>query len=226
MKKMLTAAMGATIALSTSACQTTDPRTGETKISNTAKGAALGALAGAALGALTQTSDGKQAAKNAMIGAGIGALGGAAAGRYMDEQERKLRESMEGTGVEVERVGDRVNLNMPGDITFALGSSELSSSFYPVLGDMANVLQEYDQTIVSIDGHTDTSGSADLNQRLSEERADNVAAFILGQGVMPERFIVTGHGESLPKVATGDNVKEAANRRVEISIVPFTEETS
>ena len=86
-------------------CTTTDPYTREQKTSHTTRGAIFGALGGAAIGALTNTSSGKQAAKNALIGAGVGALAGGAVGAYMDNQEKKLRERLEGTGVGVRRTG-------------------------------------------------------------------------------------------------------------------------
>ena len=220
---MKQASLIAAAGLVLAACQTTDPYTGEQKTSNTARGAVIGALAGTAVGALTNTSDGEQAAKNAMIGAGVGALGGAAIGRYMDNQEAELREQLEGTGVSVTRSGDNIVLNMPGDVTFDLGSANLNSDFYPVLTDVGVVLNKYEQTIVNVDGHTDTSGAADLNADLSQERANGVARYIIEQGIMPQRFIVTGFGESRPKVATGDGVKEAMNRRVEIWLSPLTQ---
>ena len=220
MKKQLAAALAGGMFLA--ACQTTDAYTRETKTSNATKGAVIGAVAGAAIGALTNTSDGKQAAKNAMIGAGVGALGGAAAGGYMDKQEAELREQLDGTGVSVTRSGDQIILNMPGDVTFGLGSAALNSDFYPVLTDVAIVLKKYPKTVVNIDGHTDTSGSADLNYNLSQERANNVARYVIEQGIMPERFIVTGYGETRLKVPTGDGVKNATNRRVEIWLSPLT----
>lgn len=204
------------------ACQTTDAYTRDTKTSNATRGAVIGAVAGAAIGALTNTSSGEQAAKNAMIGAGVGALGGAAVGGYMDKQEAELREQLEGTGVSVTRSGDSIILNMPGDITFALGSADVNSGFYPVLTDVAVVLKKYEKTIVNVDGHTDTSGTAEFNATLSQNRANNVARYIIEQGIMPERFIVTGYGESRPKIPTGDGVKEAQNRRVEIWLSPLT----
>ena len=220
MKRFATAAVSALVLAG--ACQTTDPYTRETKVSNTAKGAAIGAAAGAVLGAVTNTSSGRQAAKNAMIGAGVGALGGAAVGGYMDEQERQLRERLDKTGVGVTRSGENLILNMPSDVTFAFDKADINPDFWPVLRDVAFVLEKYDKTIVNIDGHTDTSGSAEYNQKLSVARAENVAHHLLQEGVMPERFIVTGYGESRPRIVTGDGVKEPLNRRVEIRISPLT----
>ncbi len=204
------------------ACQTVDPYTRETKISNTTKGAALGALGGAVLGALTNTSDGKQTARNAMIGAGIGALAGGAVGNYMDRQEARLRQRLDETGVSVTRVGDSIYLNMPSDVTFASGQANLNPAFDYVLQDVGLVLNEFDKTIINIDGHTDTTGSTAFNQQLSVNRADSVASFLIGEGVRPERMIVRGYGENSLKIQTGDGVNEPLNRRVEIHISPLT----
>src|SRR5215510_6372177 len=117
-------------------CMTTDPYTGEQKVSKTAKGAGIGALAGAAVGALTG-GDGKAHRKNALIGAGVGALAGGAVGNYMDRQEAKLRSQLQGTGVSVVRNGDNITLNMPGNITFRTDSADLNSSFYDVLNSVS-----------------------------------------------------------------------------------------
>ncbi|ACT58181.1 OmpA family protein [Hirschia baltica] len=203
-------------------CQTTDPYSRETKTSNTAKGAAIGALGGAVLGALTNTSSGEQAAKNAMIGAGIGAIAGGASGRYMDQQEKKLRERLDETGVGVTRVGDTIQLVMPGDITFATGRAEINNQFDYVLQDVGLVLQEFDKTVVFIDGHTDTVGSYQKNDELSQARANNVAARLMQEGILGGRLVVTGYGESRLKVPTGDGVNEPLNRRVEIRLEPYT----
>ena len=220
MKKLVALALLGSVAVA--GCQTVDPYTRETKTSNASKGAIIGAIGGAVAGALTNTSSGKQAARNAMIGAGIGALAGGAVGVYMDRQEARLRERLDGTGVSVTRVGDNIVLNMPSDITFALGSPDVNSAFYAVLADVGLVLKEFDKTIVNVDGHTDTTGSNQLNQNLSQQRANNVASYLIEQGVQGQRMIVTGYGESRLKVPTGDGVNEPANRRVEIHIAPYT----
>ncbi|MFC7291851.1 OmpA family protein [Hirschia litorea] len=203
-------------------CQTTDPYSRETKTSNTTKGAIIGALGGAVVGALTNTSDGEQAAKNAMIGAGIGAVAGGATGRYMDQQEKKLRERLDETGVGIQRVGDTIQLVMPGDITFATGRAEVTTDFDYVLQDVGLVLQEFNKTIVYVDGHTDTVGSYQKNAELSQARANNVAARLMQEGVLGGRLVVTGYGESRLKVPTGDGVNEPRNRRVEIRLEPYT----
>src|SRR5690606_34729531 len=110
----------------------TDPYTGDQKISNTAGGAALGALAGAGLGLLAGGDD----RRNALLGAGIGALAGGAVGGYMDRQEAELRNQLQGTGVSVTRQGDQIILNMPSNITFATDSSSIQPAFYGTLNSV------------------------------------------------------------------------------------------
>lgn len=220
--KKLTMLAGAA-ALMLAGCQTTDPYTGQAKTSNATWGAVIGALGGAAVGALTNTSHGNEAAKNALIGAGIGALAGGAVGSYMDQQEAELRSKLQGTGVSVTRVGDQIILNMPSDITFDLDRPDLKSSFYPVLGSVATVIKHFNKTVVNVDGYTDTTGKADYNVNLSQQRANNVSQYLVNQGVMAQRLIVIGHGETDLKVPTGDGVANAANRRVEIHLSPLTQ---
>ena len=136
MKKTVLVALAATLAVT--ACTTTDPYTGEQKVSNTAGGAALGALAGAGVGLLAGGDD----RRNALIGAGIGALAGGAIGNVMDRNEAELRAQLQGTGVSVTRVGDRIVLNMPSDITFATDQDSVKPQFYPVLNSVGLVLEE------------------------------------------------------------------------------------
>ncbi len=219
MKKFL---VMATAAVFLSACTTADPYTGEQRTSRATQGAIIGALGGAIVGALTNTSDGEQMAKNALLGAGIGALAGGAIGHYQDEQEAELRRRLQGTGVQIYRDGDYIELIMPGNITFDTGSDRIRDDFQEVLRSVAIVVKEYDQTYIYVDGHTDTTGSHQFNQDLSERRAWAVADRLIRRDVLPGRFIVRGFGETQLAVPTGDNVNEPANRRVEIQIVPFT----
>lgn len=205
-----------------SACTTTDPYTRESKTSTTVKGAGIGALGGAALGALVGVATGSSPAKAALIGAGVGTLAGAGVGYYMDRQEARLRERLDQTGVGIRRVGDDIQLVMPGDITFATGSSAISPNFAPVLDDVALVLNEFDSTFVEVSGFTDTVGKRSYNQGLSERRANSVARYLAGQGVIGERLLVAGFGETRLAVPTRDGVAEQRNRRVEIRIVPLT----
>jgi len=204
------------------ACQTTNPYTGQPEMSNTAKGAGIGALAGAAIGALTNTSHGNQAATNALIGAGVGALAGGGVGYYMDQQEKKLRMQLQGTGVSVTRMGDNIILNMPGNITFASSSSDINSGFYNTLNSVALVLKEYNKTIVTVAGHTDSTGSDELNNNLSQARANSVAQYLINQGLFPQRFVVQGYGKTRPIAPNETPDGRAKNRRVEIQLSPLT----
>jgi len=210
-----------TAALALGAC-TTDPYTGQPKLSNTAAGAGIGAAAGAAIGALTNTSHGNQAAKNALIGAGIGALAGGGVGYYMDQQEKQLREQLRGTGVSVTRVGDNIILNMPGNITFATNSSDINAGFYSTLNSVALVLKKYEKTVVEVTGHTDSVGSDEYNMGLSQRRANSVASYLISQGLMPARFVVQGMGKTQPIAPNNTEQGRQANRRVEIKLSPLT----
>jgi len=200
------------------ACTTTDPFTGQQKVSNTAGGAALGALAGAGLGLLAGGDD----RRNALIGAGIGALAGGAIGATMDRNEADLRAQLAGTGVSVTRAGDQIILNMPSDITFAVNKDQVVPAFYPVLNSVALVLQRYKQTTVDVFGHTDSTGNDDHNFALSQRRALAVANYLNAQGVDQRRFAVTGFGETKPIATNATAEGRAANRRVEIQISPLT----
>lgn len=196
--------------------QTEDPYTGEKQVSKTAAGAGIGAVGGAVVGAI---AGGR---KGALIGAGIGALAGTAVGYYMDQQEARLREQLRGTGVSVTRSGDRIILNMPGNVTFATDSSDISADFYSVLDSVGIVLNEYEKTYVDVVGHTDSRGSEDYNQRLSERRAASVAAYLESQKVLPQRLVVIGRGESEPIASNDTPEGRALNRRVEITLTPVT----
>lgn len=212
------------LAASLAACQSTnDPLTGRPQVSNTAGGAALGALAGAATGLLVaKDKDGDDKRKAALIGAGIGALVGGGIGNYMDQQEQELRAQLQATGVSVSRSGNQIILNMPGNITFATDQAQLSPDFMPVLDSVSIVLNKYPKTLLDIDGHTDNTGSAQYNQALSEERAISVAQYIDARGVDPRRLRVVGFGEARPIASNETESGRVANRRVEIRISPLT----
>jgi outer membrane protein OmpA-like peptidoglycan-associated protein len=157
-----------------------------------------------------------------MVLAGIGALAGAAIGNYQDKQEAKLRAELQGTGVSVTRIGDNITLNMPGNVTFATNSSDLSPAFFDVLTSVSKVLKEFDKTVVEVAGHTDNTGSDSYNQSLSERRANSVAQFLQTQGVINQRLIIVGMGESRPVADNATAEGRQANRRVEITMVPVT----
>lgn len=204
------------LALAVAAC-TIDPYTGEKKTSNTAKGAGLGALAGAAIGAATAGKDKNKAIKQ---GALAGAAVGAGAGYYMDTQEAKLRQRLEATGVRVERIGDTIKLIMPGNITFDSSSSSLKPSFTDVLNSVVEVVREFDKTLLQINGYTDSTGSYEYNQQLSEQRAQSVARHFLNNGIAASRVRTTGMGPRDPIASNDSAAGRSQNRRVELSLIP------
>jgi outer membrane protein OmpA-like peptidoglycan-associated protein len=201
-------------------CSTINPYTGEKQTSKAAQGAAIGGIAGAILGAATANKDDRM--KRALLGAGIGAVAGGGVGVYMDQQEAKLRQRLEGTGVRVVRQGDAIQLVMPGDVTFETGSASLDSKFFDVLDSVALVLDEYESTLVTVAGHTDSTGSDALNQDLSERRASTVALYLQSRGVATERLAAAGYGEARPVADNGTAQGRAKNRRVEITLDPIT----
>ncbi|MDH3991176.1 MAG: OmpA family protein [Gammaproteobacteria bacterium] len=211
----------ATTMVFVSGCQTLDPYTREEKTSSATKGALIGAGVGAVVG-LISGDDAVERRQHALIGAGIGALAGGSIGYYQDKQEAELRAELEGTGVSVTRIGDNITLNMPGNVTFATNSSDLSPAFFDVLNSVGKVLSEFDQTVVEVAGHTDSTGSDEYNQSLSERRAGSVAAYLQSQGVIPARLITVGMGETRPVSDNGTTGGRQLNRRVEITMVPIT----
>lgn len=217
MKRIATLFVASAFALS--ACTSTDPYTGEQKTNNATIGAGLGALAGGVAGALIGGGDWR---KRALIGAGVGALAGGGIGYYMDQQEAKLRQRLQNTGVSVTRVGNDIILNMPGNITFASGSADINANFYEVLNSVGIVLEEYDKSLVDVYGHTDSDGSAQFNQQLSERRAQSVAAYLQTRGILRDRFFIRGLGEGQPIASNATAAGKAQNRRVEIRIAPLT----
>ena len=219
MKNRILIAVG--VVLLASGCETLDPYTGESQMSKSTKGALIGAASGAVIG-LASGDDAVDRRQRALIGAGVGALAGGSVGYYMDRQEAKLREELQGTGVSVTRDGDNITLNMPGNVTFATDSSDLNPAFFDVLGSVGKVVNEFDQTIVEVAGHTDSTGSESYNQSLSERRASTVSTYLRSRGVDEQRMITVGLGEAMPVADNSQPAGRQANRRVEITMVPLT----
>ncbi|MGY0619626.1 OmpA family protein [Lysobacter sp. A378] len=195
--------------------QQPDPSNDRTK-----KGAIIGAVAGAVAGLLSG-GDATERRQRALVGVGVGGLAGGAIGNYQDRQERALRDQMAGTGVDIVRQGDNITLSMPDSITFGFDSSSLQSQFYPVLNNLAGTLTQYNQTIIEVAGHTDSKGTDAYNQQLSVRRADAVGDYLMARGVVRDRFIITGAGESRPVASNDTDAGRAQNRRVEITLVPL-----
>jgi outer membrane protein OmpA-like peptidoglycan-associated protein len=203
-----------------SACSTYDPYTNKQEVSKATIGAGIGAASGAVIGLITGDNS-KERQRNALIGAGVGALAGGGVGLYMDRQEEKLREELRNSGVKIERVGDEIRLNMDQSITFDVDSAQIRSGSYNVLASVAKVLREFDKTMIDVTGHTDSDGGENYNQALSERRARSVAQEIVSKGVLPERLLIAGYGETRPIASNTTAPGKQANRRVEIQISPI-----
>ena len=196
-----------------SACTTVNPYTGQTQTAKATWGTAIGAATGALIGS-TDSS------KGALIGGLAGAAVGGGVGYYLDAQAAELRAELVSTGVQVVESDDSIRLIMPGNITFKTDSSDINSSFYPVLNSVAKVLNKYSNSTVLVSGHTDNTGSAEYNLNLSKMRAASVAAYLEGQGVKSSRFEVMGLGCSNPIASNDTAAGREKNRRVEIKIIP------
>ena len=193
-----------------------NPYTGDNR--RTATGATVGAGAGALLGNVIAGSGNKTG--GTLIGAAVGATVGGLIGRQMDQQERQLRQDMAGTGVDVQRQGDTIRLQAPESITFDTNSAAVKPQFRSALNQIAASIRQYPNTVVRVEGHTDSTGSASYNQNLSVNRAQSVTSYLAQQGVEPARMQAVGYGFSRP-IATNDTAAgRAQNRRVEILILP------
>lgn len=191
----------------------TDPYTGESKVSKTAWGTGIGALAGAGIGALAGGE------KGALIGAGVGAAAGAGTGAYMDVQARKLRQELLNTGVQVQEANGQIYLIMPGNITFDSNDANIKPAFQPVLNSIAKVINEYSKTMVQVNGYTDSTGSAATNNSLSLMRANSISNYLRLRGVNGNRIVSNGYGSSSPIASNATAAGREQNRRVEIVLI-------
>lgn len=219
--RILLSGTAALALLGTSAC-VTDPNTGEKKISRTAIGTGLGGTLGYLLGGAIGGDTGR------IIGAGIGGSAGAVLGKQYDDQIKTLREQTAGSGVDVEEVGDQeaILVRLPDGVTFATGSAAINPGFRTTLDSVAETLINYPNSLIDVYGFTDTTGSPSTNQRLSEQRAQAVADYLTSRGVSRARMATQGFGEQYDylRIKTGDNVNEPLNRRVEIKIIPVSQD--
>jgi len=208
----ITAILVVASTLSLSACQTIDPYTGESK-TNRATTYGLGA---AVVCALIGSKKNSKHARNA--GLGCGAIG-AGIGAYMDSQEAEIRQEMEGTGVQVQRDGDKIRLIMPGNITFKTGKYDISSNFYNTLDGVTRVLAKFADTQLMVAGHADSTGNAKFNQALSANRALAVSNYLQQQGISGARLMSRGFGSDMPIASNETAQGRQTNRRVELDIV-------
>ncbi|SOC28262.1 outer membrane protein OmpA-like peptidoglycan-associated protein [Alloalcanivorax xenomutans] len=220
MKRILGCSMLAA-AITLVGCSTVNPYTGEKQTSKAATGGAIGAVAGALIGIAT-SDNAKERKERALAGAGIGAVAGGGVGYYMDVQEKKLRDKLQATGVSVTRSGDNIILNMPGNVTFDTDQSDVKSNFRPVLESVSEVLKEYKSTMIQVAGHTDSTGGERYNLLLSQQRAQSVANVLSSYGVETVRLDVVGFGETQPIANNGTAQGREQNRRVELTLLPYT----
>lgn len=177
-----------------------------------AGGAAAGAAAGYLLGGNT---------KSTTIGAALGgALGAFKGNSNMKQQQEEFEQRLADTGVSIVEEGDNLRLIMPGNLTFASSSSDINGDFYPVLASILDILKKYDATRLTVTGHTDSTGSRDLNRRLSAERADSVKDYFVSQGIVDYRIFAHGMDSQAPIADNSTPEGREANRRVEIEITP------
>jgi outer membrane protein OmpA-like peptidoglycan-associated protein len=193
-------------------------QTGTVLDTKTKQGAVLGALGGALAGAAIGGKDHR--AGGAIIGAATGALAGGLVGRYLDNQARELDAI---PGADVQRRDDSLLVNFESSLLFDTNKSQLQPGAYDKMRSLATTLNNYPQSRVIIKGHTDSSGDDRFNQRLSEERADVVRAFLVSEGVSSSRIEAVGFGESMPVASNGTEAGRQQNRRVEIEIRPDRE---
>jgi len=201
---------------------TTNPYTGEQEVSKVAVGGLIGAAVGAGAGAIIGGTTSAKTRTAVLIGAGVGALAGGGIGAYMDNQETRLRQRLQASGVSVTRRGDEIILNMPGNVTFDTAQSAIKPNFYEVLNSVGLVLNEFNRTIVDIDGYTDSVGSDQSNMDLSRRRARSVAEYLASRQVDPRRISMRGFGETQPIATNATAGGRSQNRRVEIRIAPLT----
>ncbi len=184
--------------------------------SNVAQGTAAGTGIGAALGAAIGALAG-DAALGAGIGAGVGLVGGYIWSNRMEKQKRDLEAATAGTGITVTRTDDDLlKMNIPGDATFDSGSASIKPNMYPILNSVAAGLSSNPTSLAMIAGHTDNTGSDQVNNPLSVNRAGNTRSYLVSQGVPSERIVIDGRGSYSPIVPNNSIANRAKNRRIEV----------
>jgi outer membrane protein OmpA-like peptidoglycan-associated protein len=183
--------------------------------SNTVKGGAIGAGGGAVVGGLIGHAAGNTAI-GAILGAAVGGTAGALIGHHMDNQAEELRNDLK--NAKIERVGEGIKITFDSGILFATNSSELQSVAKANIQSLANVLNKYPDTNILIEGDTDSEGTEEYNQDLSERRAESVANYAKGLNVVGSRISTVGHGEMQPVASNATAEGRQQNRRVEVAI--------
>ncbi len=181
----------------------------------TQKGAAIGAGAGAAAGAAIGAASGSTAA-GLLIGAAVGGVAGAFIGRYMDKQAEEIERDI--AGAKVERIGEGIKITFDSGILFDVDRADLKYDSKTELAQLSMILNKYEDTNIMLAGHTDSTGSAEYNYRLSERRAQSVADYLTTQAVNPTRLDARGFGKDEPVADNDTAAGRALNRRVEVAI--------
>jgi len=210
MKKLLLCMLAIIMVISLPGCMTQNPYTGEQEVSRATIGTGLGAVGGALVGTLVGGRHGT------LIGAAAGGALGGITGSYMDRQNTELQRQLEGTGVQIIREGDYIQLNMASDVTFKFDRSDIKARFYSTLQSVAIILNKYRRTNIMVSGYTDNVGRRAYNQRLSERRAHSVTRFLISQGINPNRLFTKGYGMRRSIASNRTPRGRALNRRVEI----------
>ena len=186
---------------------------------NTQKGAAIGTASGAVIGGIlgNNIGKGKNAALGAVLGGTVGGVAGGVIGNKMDKQANDIKNAL--PGAEVERVGEGIKITLSENmVNFAFNSAELTSSAKTNLDKLATVLINNPDTNINIYGHTDNKGTAQVNQKISENRANSVKNYLISKGIASSRMITMGRGFSEPIASNDTDAGRAQNRRVEFAI--------
>lgn len=207
MKKAATTVMIAVLMLGTFGCAS---------MSRQEKGAVIGAGSGAVIGGVIGHHAGNTVL-GAIIGAAVGGAAGAYIGNYMDKQAEEIERDI--AGARVERIGEGIKITFDSGLLFDINKSEIKPVSHENLIKLAEILTKYDDTLVLIEGHTDSTGPEDYNMTLSQNRAHAVAAVLAGQNVDATRFTIMGYGESQPLHDNATVEGRAANRRVDLAIM-------
>eukprot|EP00919_Chromeraceae_sp_WS-2016_P024077 GHVR01057052.1.p1 GENE.GHVR01057052.1~~GHVR01057052.1.p1 ORF type:complete len:220 (-),score=26.84 GHVR01057052.1:97-756(-) len=216
--KLLSSALAGSALLILSGCVTPESAANSKPGDNTTAGTIMGGLIGAIAG-MEMSSKGDRK-KGAIVGAIVGAAAGNAIGQTLDEQAADLRRDLNNNQVNVTNTGSELIVTMPQDILFALDSAAVRSDLRRDLGVVAGNLQAYPNSTISIEGHTDNTGTANYNRILSQRRANAVADILLNNGVPPARLYAVGRGENEPVASNLSATGRAQNRRVELVIRP------
>ncbi|MCE5265199.1 MAG: OmpA family protein [Deltaproteobacteria bacterium] len=200
-------------------CTAPQTRTEKGAVYGTAGGAAAGAVLGQVI-----AHDTKGTLIGAAIGAALGGLGGAGVGKMMDNQERDMRAALASSeAAAVTREGNLLAVTFKGDVTFDTGSAVVRPGIHSEIDRVARVMNQYPNTVIRVEGHTDSRGSDEYNMELSNRRANAVKELLVQRGIAGNRIEVFGFGKTMPVASNDTEAGRQRNRRVEIKIAPQTQ---